>query len=108
MQIVEVEIKNFRGIKSFKQSFQDKKLICLIGRGDSGKSTILEAISYALYPSWNLQLNDNDFYNGDPSSSISIDVSIKVPAEFILEEKYGLYLRGYSKHEDKIFDEIKE
>lgn len=108
MQIVEIDIKNFRGIKSFRQSFYGKKLICLIGRGDSGKSTILEAISYALYPSWNLQLNDNDFFNGDPSNSISIDISIKVPDEFILEEKYGLYLRGYNKDEDKIYDEIKD
>ena len=63
MQIVEVDIKNFRGIKTFKQSFYNKKLVCLIGRGDSGKSTILDAIAYALSPNWNVPFNDNDFYN---------------------------------------------
>ncbi|NLC31410.1 MAG: ATP-binding protein, partial [Candidatus Moranbacteria bacterium] len=37
-----LEIKNFRGIKDFKQEFFQEKLVCLVGRGDSGKSTILD------------------------------------------------------------------
>lgn len=85
MQIVEVNIKNFRGIKTFKQSFYNKKLVCLIGRGDSGKSTILDAISYALSPSWNIPFNDNDFYNGDTSIPITIDISIILPDNFCLK-----------------------
>lgn len=108
MRIVEVDINNFRGIKSFKETFYDKNLICLIGRGDSGKSTILEAIYYALYPHWNLQLNDNDFHKGDTSNPIKIEVSIKVPVDFISEDKYGLYLRGYNKEDGKIYDELKD
>ena len=42
-----IKIKNFRGIQNFDQNF-DNELICIIGRGDSGKSTILEAINLVL------------------------------------------------------------
>lgn len=108
MQIVEVEIKNFRGIKSFKQSFYNKKLVCLIGRGDSGKSTILDAIAYALSPNWNIPFNDNDFYNGDTSIPITIDISIMIPENFLPEDKYGMYLRGWDTANNKISNELKE
>ena len=33
--ILKLNIENFRGIKSFSETF-DKNFICLIGRGDSG------------------------------------------------------------------------
>ena len=108
MQIVEVDIKNFRGIKAFKQSFYNKKLVCLIGRGDSGKSTILDAIAYALSPSWNVPFNDNDFYNGDTSTPITIDISIMIPENFLPEDKYGMYLRGWDKANNTISDDLKE
>ena len=108
MQIVEVDIKNFRGIKAFKQSFYNKNLVCLIGRGDSGKSTILDAIAYALSPNWNIQFNDNDFYNGDTSIPITIDISIMVPENFLPEDKYGMYLRGWDTVNNEIRSELKE
>ena len=108
MQIVEVDIKNFRGIKAFKQSFYNKKLVCLIGRGDSGKSTILDAIAYALSPNWNVPFNDNDFYNGDTSTPITIDISIMIPENFLPEDKYGMYLRGWDTVNNKISNELKE
>lgn len=108
MQIVEVDIKNFRGIKTFKQSFYNKKLVCLIGRGDSGKSTILDAIAYALSPNWNIPFNDNDFYNGDTSIPITIDISIMIPENFLPEDKYGMYLRGWDTVNNKIDNELKE
>ncbi len=59
--IHEISIKIFRGIKEFKQSLYKTNFICLIGRGDSGKSTILEAISYVLSSSWNFTFYDSDF-----------------------------------------------
>lgn len=62
MQILQLSIKNFRGIKEFKQTFGEKQIICFVGKGDSGKSTILEAISLALAPVWNIAFNDDDFY----------------------------------------------
>ena len=61
--ISSLSIKNFRGIKEFYHEFRDKKFVCLIGRGDSGKSTILDAISYVLSPSWTIPFYDTDFYD---------------------------------------------
>ena len=40
-----LSLRNFRGLKEFDQVF-DTGLTCIIGRGDSGKSTILDAINY--------------------------------------------------------------
>lgn len=108
MQIVEVKIENFRGIKNFNKSFYGKKMICFIGRGDSGKSTILEAISYALSPNWNLPFNDSDFFNRDLSTPIKIQISMIPPSGFILEDKYGLYLRGLDKATYQIHDDLKD
>ncbi len=108
MQIAKLKIENFRGIKSFNASFYDKKLVCLIGRGDSCKSTILDAISYVLSPTWNIQINDNDFYNGDTNESILISATITVPDDFILESKYGTYLRSFNPENYEINNDMPE
>ncbi len=55
MKLTNIEIKNFRGIKNASVFFpQESRIICLIGAGDSGKSTLLTAIEWALWPSWSL------------------------------------------------------
>ena len=76
-KIIHLDIKNYRGIRHLPLEFKiDQNLICLIGRGDSGKTTILDAISSALSPSWNLNFYDTDFYNCDHSENIEILVSL--------------------------------
>ena len=63
MRIKNVSIKNFRGIKQADLTFPDsQRRICLIGPGDSTKSTVLTAIRYALWPIWNLSVSSSDFY----------------------------------------------
>lgn len=42
MRIRHVSIRNFRGIRELDWAVPDTRIICLIGRGDSTKSTILE------------------------------------------------------------------
>lgn len=71
-RILQLSVRNFRKLKKFDCTFDDAKIVCLIGRGDSGKSSILDAISYVLYPSWNLQVSDYDFTDLDISNSIKI------------------------------------
>jgi len=101
-------ISHFRGIRRFEQTF-DGNFVCLIGRGDSGKSTILEAISYVLSPSWNVPFYDNDFYNCDTEKSIEIEVTLRdVPADLLAEEKFGPYLRTLRLGTNEISDEIEE
>ena len=53
-------INHFRGIEKFEQWFGNG-ITCIIGRGDSGKSTILDAIAYLFSQSWTIRLNDSDF-----------------------------------------------
>ena len=62
MKIRNIKIRNFRGIKKLDWALPDKSIFCFIGKGDSAKTTILEAIRYAFYPRWNLTVGDYDFY----------------------------------------------
>lgn len=95
MQIVFLKINNFRGIKHL-ECFFNKPLVCLAGRGDSGKTTILEAISYVLSGSRSIDFYDNDFYNADINNPIEIEATIKdFPKEFLQEDKFGLYIRKF-------------
>ena len=106
-RICELKINNFRGIKTFSQKF-DKNFICLLGRGDSGKTTILDAISCVLSPSWNLSFYDSDFFNGKTANSIEIEASLRdLPEKLINEEKYGLYIRGLDNN-GNIQDELQD
>jgi len=106
-KIHELKIKNFRGIRDFSQTFGAANLICLIGRGDSGKSTILDAISYLLSSSWNLTFFDSDFHKCDIDTPIEIEATlIDLPENLILESKYGLHIRGLDKSTNEIKDEL--
>ena len=108
-KIHELKIKNFRGIRDFSQTFGDANLICLIGRGDSGKSTILDAISYVLSSSWNLTFFDSDFYKCDTDTPIEIETTlIDLPENLILENKYGLHIRGLDKSTNEIKDDLED
>ncbi len=101
-------IKNFRGVKEFKQIFYDKKFVCLIGRGDSGKSTILDAISYVLSPSWTIPFYDTDFYKCNTSEPIEIEATLTDLDEYFLQDnRTGLHIRGINK-EGIIVDDFEE
>lgn len=106
-KIHSLSINNFRSIRSFSHVF-DSDFICLIGRGDSGKTTILEAISTALSSSWNLAFYDNDFYKCDIRNAIQIEITLKdIPEELIVEDKFGLLLRGLD-NKGNIVDDLDE
>lgn len=93
--ITKLSIKNYRGIKELTCEFGQEKFIVLIGRGDSGKSTILSAIYAALAPTWNMVFSDLDFYNQDTSSPIQIELTLKeLPTELLKESKFGLYIQN--------------
>lgn len=91
-QIHSISIKHYRGIEEFYQVFNTRTVV-LIGRGDSGKSTILHAIQSVLHPRWNFGFTDVDFTNCDTSRPIEIEVEmIGIPDELKKESKYGMYL----------------
>lgn len=106
MKIRKITIKNFRGVKELDWSLPTTDILCLIGKGDSSKSTVLEAIRYAFYPRWNLTLSDSDFYQCKVENSIVIEVTIgDLVEEFCSLNKYGHCLRGWDAEALKIMDE---
>lgn len=106
--IVHISIKNYRGIKELSMALGfEQHLICLIGRGDSCKTTILNAVSSALSPKWNLQFFDSDFYQCDYENEIEISVTIVNFSETLISDrKFGLLARGYDKHKGVIIDDV--
>jgi len=89
MKLRKLIIKNFRGIRELEWLPEDDELICLIGHGDSTKSTILQAIEYLLYPRYYLQLSDTDFYYCDPDSyPISIEAILGDLPESITNDDF--------------------
>ena len=106
MKIRHLNIKNFRGIQELEWALPETNLVSLIGRGDSTKSSILDAIRYAFFPTWNPTFDEYDFFNGETSNSIEITVTLgELPSEFLSDLKYGHWLRGWNKEKCLISDE---
>ncbi len=100
-----LKISNYRGIKNFEQVFGMTDFVCLIGRGDSGKTTILQAISAVLSPNWNYSFYDTDFHNGNIDEPIEIEACLyNLPPELLSETKYGLHKRLLNSSEQIIDD----
>lgn len=108
MRIVRVNVRDFRGVKHLDWD-PSPLLNCLIGPGDVGKTTILDAIEIALSPRYGFTGNDSDLHNCDVSNEPDIEVTlVGLPKEFLTEKKYGLHLRGWSDTESLLNDEPAE
>lgn len=108
-KIHHLKIKNFKGIKELDHIFGPANFVCLVGRGDSGKTTILEAIEYALYPNWSPSISDNDFFDCDTSAALEIEVTLRgVEDKLLRDTKFGLHIRGLDNDGETICDEIKD
>ena len=101
-----LKIKNYRCIEKFEHVFIGSNFVCLIGRGDSGKTTILNAISAVLSPNWNYNFYDIDFYKGNIDNPIEIEVTLfDLPTDLLTDSKYGLYKRLLNS-DNNIIDDI--
>jgi energy-coupling factor transporter ATP-binding protein EcfA2 len=96
MRIQRLIVKRFRGIKTLDWVIpRDQRLIALVGPGDSGKSTILEAIHLLLGDRWNVAFTDTDFYRVDVTEPITIRaVLVDIPAPLLKDGALGLWLTG--------------
>lgn len=98
MRIRHISVANFRGIRRLSWAVPAKSLVCLIGRGDSGKSTVLEAMRRLFHPQWNLSFDDADFYECNPENPITIEAVLgAIPDEFRDLDHYGQSLSGWNE-----------
>lgn len=103
MRIKHIEIRNFRGIKTL--SWQVKgDFNCIIGAGDTCKTTILTALDYALSPRTALSLDDSDFFNQQVDQDIVIQVTLSDWDEtqpdihkFFQEKAFAQYKCGFDE-----------
>lgn len=96
MRIRRLWIENFRGIRTLDWKLPtDQQFVALIGPGDSGKSTILEAIHYLLGDRWMIPFADSDFYSVNVERPILIKaLLIDLPPALKKDASLGLWLSG--------------
>lgn len=104
-RIRKIEIENFRCIKQFSWT-PNPGINCLIGPGDSGKSSILDAVDLCLGARRNVQFTDADFHRLDVESPIVVSVTIGELDDHLKNfDTYGLYLRGFDPESGGVEDE---
>jgi len=104
-RIRKVEIKHFRGIRQLEWC-PANGINCLIGSGDSGKSSILDAIDLCVGARRNIQMTDADFHLLDVETPINISVTIGELDDGLKNlETYGMFVRGFDAESGKIADE---
>lgn len=104
-RIRKVEINNFRTIKRFVW-LPSAGINCLVGPGDVGKSTVLDAIDYCLGARRSIQITDADFHRLDVEAAIHISVTVgDLDDAFKRIDAYGLYLRGFHPETGLVEDE---
>jgi len=104
-RIRHIEISNFRCID--KLNWRPAAGInCLIGPGDAGKSSILDAIDFCLGARRTVQFSDADFHNLDVTNAVSIAITIGDLSDALKSmETYGAYIRSFDHASGTIGDE---
>ena len=91
-----LQISNFRSVRQ-AEWFPQLGLNCLIGPGDAGKSTFLDAIDLVLGARRTYAFSDADFHLLDTTRPIRISVTLgELDSELKNLETYGRYLRSYN------------
>ena len=104
-QVRHIHIKNFRAINEL--IWRPKPgLNCLIGPGDSGKSTVLDAIDLALGARRSYPFTDADFFQLNTTNPIEIFVTLGALDDQLKNmETYGMFLRCFDPESGEISDE---
>ncbi|MDR6144893.1 putative ATP-dependent endonuclease of OLD family [Sphingomonas sp. SORGH_AS870] len=94
-RIRQLRIERFRGIAQLEWQ-PSSGINGLIGPGDSGKSTILDAIDLLLSPRRSVTFSDADFHGLNTAAEIIIEAAVgDLPASLLDMERYGLFHRGW-------------
>lgn len=106
-RIRKLEIRNFRSIKKLDW-IPSEGINCLIGPGDSGKSTVLDAIDLCLGSRRTITIYDTDFPDLTVGAPISITATIgDLPDALKNLDHYGDFLRSFNKKTGEIDEEPK-
>lgn len=101
MRIRRLEIERFRGINALDWRHIGDTAV-LVGPGDSGKSTVLDALERVLSPRWSVPFDDADFWAVDTSQPLTIRATLTgLPSDFLKETKFGLVLHEFDPGESE-------
>lgn len=89
--IRQISIERFRGIRSLKWNPAIGMNI-ILGGGDVGKITLLEAISLLLNPSSTIALSESDYWQRETDKEFNIRVVISLPASSGINQQKKLAL----------------
>lgn len=104
-RIRHLSIRRFRGI-SFLDWAPRAGINALLGVGDVGKSTVLDALGLAMSGTRREVFYDTDFHNLDADSGFEIKITLgELPPELHDLERYGEYLRGWDATTAQLHDE---
>src|SRR6476469_1950879 len=94
MRLVGLHVENFRGIASLDWT-TSQGIVCLVGPGDAGKTTMLDAIEWVLSPRWGLPVSDADFHNLAIDAPIVIEATVADIPETLLTDQTFVHLSRY-------------
>lgn len=104
-RIRQIQIRHFRSVQYLAWT-PAAGINCLIGPGDSGKSTILDAIDLCLGARRSAPFGDTDFHGMDVTQPIEIAVTLgELSDELLNLEAYADFLRGFESLTGQIEDE---
>lgn len=104
-RIRRLKISNFRSIQALDW-VPSPGINCLIGPGDSGKSTILDAIDLCLGARRSSSFGDMDFFALNVEVPITISVTLgDLPTSLMDIDLYGDFLRGFNPETGGVEDE---
>lgn len=104
-QIRKLEVLNFRSVRTLSW-FPTPGINCLVGPGDSGKSTILDAIDLCMGARRTIQFSDADFTDLAVDAPIEITITLGALSDRLKTlDAYGLFLRGFDAASGEIDDE---
>lgn len=95
MLIRRVSATNFRGILQAEWHLPDQRFLCLVGPGDSTKTTLLDTIALVLNPRWTATFTDADFHGCETTCPIIIRLLIgDLDDKALSDTAFGLHLTG--------------
>lgn len=95
LQIRQLRITNFRGVASLEWR-PGHAFCCLIGAGDSGKSTVLDAVEAVLSSRW-FSFSESDFLDANTAHGVVIEATVgELSQPLKSDERVGLYIRGWT------------